>query len=616
MAEIRVKSASVDKKRAVLYLENGEKRIVTQGDYRLVELMERIVKICNSGQIAVVDIDEFSAYAHFQEKTNGLVKFFRIAKAKIAHLFDFGIPEDSDTPVAQVVHAEPKISEPVAPAPRPTTEEILKDAQPVTDDMIGSEETVVAQVGDKIIPNAEKLRDHVVHSVKTKNTIGLQKLIERMAAMTGTAREHSVNDLVRFLERADLPIANDGSIIAYKRITEYTRNQKRKTEYLSYWFDVHSGNVPQRVGSEVRVAEDLVDKNRRNECSNGLHIARRGYLGSFSGEVTVLVRINPEDVITVPHNDPNKVRVCAYHIVGRLSPEATEKVIRNKPMTDNPEAARLVAAAMDGTHIGILERTEVLTVSGTEVKVTKFSKGKIQDIYKTPEELAKARAIDDAVVAAVVDPKKLNQEIADHDAQLEAEALKATEQALVPESEASDMGTEPEPDEEDLVEGSEDYDEAEDPAPEITEKPKTKAQLAQEAYEAGDYAKVREIKKAAKVSYARLGFSHAAELKLTGDQSNPAPVAKETPKKADKPATSRSKGIPSPKVTKDAAAKPKASKPAKDESPAEEQTEQAKLFIASKWKELWDLKRKRKVSWTKLGFTPDAIDLIEKNKPE
>ena len=120
--------------------------------------------------------------------------------------------------------------------------------------------------------------------------------------------------------------------------------------------------------------EKLVDPDRSTECSCGLHIARRDYLGSFSGDVCVLVYVRPEDIIAIPHDDPRKVRVCAYHIIAELSSKLKDLVMSNKPMTSEPEGEELLRKAIVGDYPDASDKTEVTKQMGEGVIYSKENK--------------------------------------------------------------------------------------------------------------------------------------------------------------------------------------------------------------------------------------------------
>lgn len=409
---IRVVSAVADKKQAILYLEDGNTLVIKQGDHRLGDLLDIIIPITVRGEVAVVNLQDFSIYAAFEQKTHGATKFFRMAKNKIKGWFGGQTETHKATISEDGKHA-------IMAAVMGTTmteEEVAEHGQPVDiSDEVGDDEVVVAVVENKdtgkkaVIPGVQAIKPLIDHAVRTNSAEAVQNFLTRCAQFIDK-RQHSVDDLMRFLERGDLPLAEDGSIIAYK-ILKYGKHP----EGGEYFVDCHSGKITQRVGSYVCVNENLVDLNRRNECSNGLHIARRGYLGGFGGDVCVLCKIDPEDVMVVPHNDPDKVRVKGYHILGVMSDEAMKLLKANKPMTGEEDALEMVYRAIKGDHIDRIERVQVNGQYGSNVQVTKLKhdKDRGQNAFThTGSDLKKAAALDDeANITGAVDPRDINKRV-------------------------------------------------------------------------------------------------------------------------------------------------------------------------------------------------------------
>ena len=63
------------------------------------------------------------------------------------------------------------------------------------------------------------------------------------------------------------------------------------------------------------------DKERDNVCSTGLHFCSLEYLPNFgsssNGERTVIVKVNPKDVTSIPSDyNMSKGRCCEYEVVG------------------------------------------------------------------------------------------------------------------------------------------------------------------------------------------------------------------------------------------------------------------------------------------------------------
>lgn len=224
------------------------------------------------------------------------------------------------------------------------------------------QETIVAvnTVTGAVIPDAQKLAPHLKAASKLQDYTGFQKFFERLSAIV-SQRGHSVEDLMKFMHQGDLPIADDGSIVAYKRLIHGKDG---------IMVDCHTGNVKQKVGSFVFMRHGLVDPNRRQDCSNGLHIAALSYLRNFSGNATVVVKINPEDVFAVPQYSHNKMRVAGYHIVAMLPEELRKLVNYGGSISSVPSGANLLNNILRGNHIGITQHVEIGGHGGSHMKYT------------------------------------------------------------------------------------------------------------------------------------------------------------------------------------------------------------------------------------------------------
>lgn len=458
---IRVVSAIADKEKVILYQENGEVITIKQGDTRLKTLMDKIIPITTRGEVAIISLETFNVYAEYQKKSSGFVKFFKVAKDKLANMIAGGAKEREVVlkPIEPTQTATPSIPAPVTPVPEAkapqkveefTKPEPIKEARtnlartvankptnpvpPVpartmrhedmkemgSDDNVGNNETIIAVIGDVIIPNMEKVKPYIAHALKSNSTIGVENFLKRIAAIINK-RRHSVEDLMKFLERGDLPLADDGSIIAYKVL------RKRGNIYV----DCHTQKVTQKVGSYVCVDESLVDLSRDAECSNGLHIARRGYIGGFSGDIVVLCKIDPEDVMVVPHRDANKVRVKGYHILFEISPEGFSLLKQNKPATDIPEVKQMLSQAITGNHIARTEQVLIQGQAGSNLLITQLdNKGnKLKTL--TADDLKKGIAFDGkggvvSETTAPIDPKELNKKINEELDKVSKEPVKST----------------------------------------------------------------------------------------------------------------------------------------------------------------------------------------------
>lgn len=373
MAKIRIAAAIGSQHGITLYLEDGREENLPTTSWRTKAILDEVLERLARGEIVEVDLDNYSIEARVEKETNGVLRFAKKTKSFVKALFG----KKDDAPETVVI-SPPNPVKPAAPAaPAKSSEKETELVAIVTDKKTGEE---------VVIPGVAALEKHVEAAVLSNNVVGLQRFMERLAQMQ-KKRAHTVKELMRFMERGDLPIADDGCIVAYKVLK--TKNHDDKTLFV----DCHSGRVEQRVGSKVMQDESLIDQDRRNECSTGLHIARRGYLGQFSGDIITIVKVAPEDVVAVPEYDANKMRAAAYHIVGLIPPGLHGVLRSNKPMTSNAEAAKILADVIAGRHIGVTEHVRITAARGGSFTVTPVGDGGKQRAGETPV-VQFARALD------------------------------------------------------------------------------------------------------------------------------------------------------------------------------------------------------------------------------
>ena len=422
MNKIIVVAAVVDTQCLTLYSSDGSTVVLVQGDPRVPVIVKKLQPVLTGpGTSLEIDLDDMNPmavakepevkhesalnqFAEF-EKQSGVVRFFKVAKKALKNFLS---AKDSEPEVQQKVEiiapvemgevktfslaktmvevdqaadvsydlpAESEaVVEPISGTPMSSIDEVMAKAIPAssedfamtveeekTHDVVAVVEKADGSIG--LVPNAHKLATQVAHATASGNSKGMNALLKRLADMP-TSRTHSVEDLLKFLERGDLPITDDGRIVFYKLLN--------KSSGQFGYVDCHSGNVQQGANVEVRMDESLVDPNRRNECSNGLHVARRQYLGSFGGDVCFLGSLAPEDVVAVPDYDANKMRVCAYQLHFLLSDEDFCHVRANRPFTADMEIAKKLAIILAGNQPSITHMVTIGSSRGGDLTITKI----------------------------------------------------------------------------------------------------------------------------------------------------------------------------------------------------------------------------------------------------
>lgn len=151
----------------------------------------------------------------------------------------------------------------------------------------------------------------------------IDPMVNFMNNLMRNPSKRAVDELYGFLENNSLPITPDGCFLAYKRV---------RGDYK----DCHTGTMDNSVGRVVEMERNMVDDNRDNTCSAGLHFCSHSYLSSFTGERTVIVKIDPADVVSIPSDYNNaKGRTCRYEVIGEVARDVEDNTEFTKPVQRN-----------------------------------------------------------------------------------------------------------------------------------------------------------------------------------------------------------------------------------------------------------------------------------------
>lgn len=145
----------------------------------------------------------------------------------------------------------------------------------------------------------------------------------------------AAQELYRFLECNRLPLTEDGYFLAYKNVRhDYT--------------DRYSGKFDNRVGKVCRMERNKVMDDPNQTCSAGLHFCSIEYLNSMWGHGghTMIVKIHPKDVVSIPVDYNNsKGRCCKYTVVGEHLDGEKDTLSDNVIFTDTAEYEQAIADA-------------------------------------------------------------------------------------------------------------------------------------------------------------------------------------------------------------------------------------------------------------------------------
>ena len=191
----------------------------------------------------------------------------------------------------------------------------------------GSDDTVELDNEDKLVKFIKLLKDKGVIDTR------IDEIKPFLVKMFENPYIDAVTELYDFCTAMDFEITKDGNFLAYKNVN---------SDLSSKW---DNGETKHKIGEYTEVEEFCTD--RHQTCAQGLHFCSKGYLSSYSGDVTIVVEIDPRDVVSIPVDYHNlKGRCRRYKTVGILGKDGSldttniEKMTEGKVQTVKTETKR------------------------------------------------------------------------------------------------------------------------------------------------------------------------------------------------------------------------------------------------------------------------------------
>ena len=187
--------------------------------------------------------------------------------------------------------------------------------------------------GVEISDGALIVNGEVIHNTLTKRIVSFMgqglpfdPMLKFLSNLMSNPSKRAVDELYDFLEAGELPLTEDGCFLAFKNV---------RSDYK----DIHSGTFSNNVGDVCEMVRNRVCDNKDQTCSAGLHFCSIAYLPSFSdsnGGKTMILKINPADVVSIPSDYNNtKGRCCRYEVVAEYKEDWRSKINRGESGFDS-----------------------------------------------------------------------------------------------------------------------------------------------------------------------------------------------------------------------------------------------------------------------------------------
>ena len=164
----------------------------------------------------------------------------------------------------------------------------------------------------------------------------------------------SIDHVYDFATHHNLTVDEEGFLVLYKSTTDDGLSTHKGKGIVTTADGVTTAYendfLPNAVGTVVEIPRSLVDENRNAACSVGLHVGAHSYASTFSQKLWT-VRVNPRDIVSVPHDASSaKIRVARYEVVGenKTKKEHTAPTVKK---ADVSTPVKKVAAPTDGSRV-------------------------------------------------------------------------------------------------------------------------------------------------------------------------------------------------------------------------------------------------------------------------
>lgn len=149
--------------------------------------------------------------------------------------------------------------------------------------------------------------------------------------------KRSVDQLFDFLNHHNIPIVEDGCLLAYKGVRD---------DYM----DCHSGKFKNVPGAIMEMPRNKISDDPQNACAEGFHVGALGYARSF-GPRLMICKVDPEHVVSVPYDASSmKMRVCRYEVIGHYGADLPDSIMKNKELELQKKYVVAIDLALDADN--------------------------------------------------------------------------------------------------------------------------------------------------------------------------------------------------------------------------------------------------------------------------
>lgn len=188
-------------------------------------------------------------------------------------------------------------------------------------------------VGDSVSYQDERLPQVLANKVLAliAENLPVDSFVKFWANLRQNLSYTAIIELYDFLSYKALPITEDGCFLAYKGVdfNYYSVTGNVETRVLQGETD-NGGHIYNKIGTRIEVDRRDVCDDRTRGCAPGLHAGSLDYARGW-GAKTLIVKINPKDVVSIPSDCAyQKLRCSAYEVVAEFVEEILAPVVNSE----------------------------------------------------------------------------------------------------------------------------------------------------------------------------------------------------------------------------------------------------------------------------------------------
>ena len=227
---------------------------------------------------------------------------------------------------------------------------------PVRNYITQSSSTGLVAINDGVITyDGEVIHNMLTDRILTFAGEGLpfEPLMRFFENLMQNPSKASTDELYAFLEAGELPLTEDGCFLAFKNVqgTYFSIRGNAAIKPIHGTSDA-GGHILNAVGEYIEIRRNQVCEDKNTTCASGLHFCSIKYLPSYedtNGGKTMVLKINPKDVVSIPTDYDNaKGRCCAYTVVAEYQDDWRGKCGRGESGFDEP-----LYSSKDGQIYGV-----------------------------------------------------------------------------------------------------------------------------------------------------------------------------------------------------------------------------------------------------------------------